>query len=124
MRGNFDWDDIPVYLDRRPLPPGHQLAYDAIQPTWHSNVMPFWSRASAVVHELVIAKRLRANTSSYLPGHATAELAILRTILGSSKALGPSLRTNIFGKERSSDHSVGSLQMPLTSGVTDSLALT
>jgi hypothetical protein len=93
----LNWGHIPVFLDRRPLSPDDQLAYDAIQPSWHSNVMPLWSRASAVVHELIIAEVIRGNTSSYLPGHATAELAVRRTILGPSKALGPSLRTNIFG---------------------------
>ena len=33
-------DDIPVFLDRRPLSPDDQRAYDAIKSTWDSYVLP------------------------------------------------------------------------------------
>jgi hypothetical protein len=56
-------DDIPPFLDRRPLSPEDQRAYDAIKATLNSHVLPSWNRASAVVRERIIAEVLRANPS-------------------------------------------------------------
>jgi hypothetical protein len=56
-------DDIPAFLDRRPLAPGNQRAYDAIKATWNSHVLPLWKSASAVVRERIIAEVIRANPS-------------------------------------------------------------
>ena len=36
-------DDIPAFLDRRPLSPEDQRAYDAIKSTWNSHVLPLWN---------------------------------------------------------------------------------
>jgi hypothetical protein len=56
-------DDIPPFLDRRPLSPEDQRAYDAIKATLNSHVLPSWNRASTVVRERIIAEVLRANPS-------------------------------------------------------------
>jgi hypothetical protein len=56
-------DEIPPFLDRRPLSADNQRAYDAIAATWIKHVVPLWNRASAVVRERIIAEVIRANPS-------------------------------------------------------------
>ena len=57
-------DDIPAFLDRRPLSPDDQRAFDAIMSALNS--------ASAVVRERIIAEVIRANASGYVPGRGEA----------------------------------------------------
>jgi hypothetical protein len=78
-------DDIPVFLDRRPLSPDDQRAYDAIKSTWDSYVLPLWNATSAVVRERIIAEVIRASPPGHVPGRATPELAVQRKSLGPKK---------------------------------------
>ena len=78
-------DDIPAFLDRRPLSPDNQRAYDAIKSTWNSYVLPLWNGTSAVVRERIIAEVIRASPPGHVPGRATPELAVQRKSLGPKK---------------------------------------
>ena len=78
-------DDIPAFLDRRPLSPDDQRAYDAIKSTWDSYVLPLWNATSAVVRERIIAEVIRASPPGHVPGRATPELAVQRKSLGPKK---------------------------------------
>jgi hypothetical protein len=60
--------DIPAFLDRRPLAPEDQGAYDAIKAIWNSHVLPLWKGASAVIRERIIAEVIRANPSGHVLG--------------------------------------------------------
>ena len=44
-------DDIPAFLDRRPLTADDQRAFDAINAAWISHLQTLWDNASAVVRE-------------------------------------------------------------------------
>jgi hypothetical protein len=81
-------DDIPAFLDRRPLSPENQRAYDAIEATRNGHVLSLWNRASAVVRERIIAEVIRANPSGYVAGRATAEVGVQRKSLGPRKVRG------------------------------------
>jgi len=81
-------DDIPAFLDRRPLAPEDQGAYDAIKATWNSHVLPLWNSASEIVRERIIAEVVRANPSGYVPGRATPEVVVRRKSLGPRKVRG------------------------------------
>ena len=56
-------DDIPAFLDRRPLTVDDQRAFDAINAAWISHLQTLWDNASAVVRERFISEVLRANTA-------------------------------------------------------------
>lgn len=44
-------DEIPAFLDRRPLTADDQRAFDAINAAWISHLQTLWNNASAVVRE-------------------------------------------------------------------------
>jgi hypothetical protein len=49
-------DDIPAFLDRRPLSPDNQRAFDVIETAWEGHLQHLWKNASAVVRERFVAK--------------------------------------------------------------------
>jgi hypothetical protein len=57
-------EDIPAFLDRRPLSPEDQRAFDVIKVAWDRHLQPLLLTASAVVRERIIAEVIRANASS------------------------------------------------------------
>jgi hypothetical protein len=81
-------DDIPPFLDRRPLAPEDQEAYDAVKAIWNSHVLPLWKSASEIVRERLIAEVVRANPSGYVPGRTRPEVVVGRKSLGPRKVRG------------------------------------
>jgi hypothetical protein len=65
-------EDIPAFLDRRPLSPEDQRAFDVIKVAWERHLQPLWRTASVVVRERIIAEVIRANASGYVPGRGEA----------------------------------------------------
>jgi hypothetical protein len=58
-------EDIPDFLDIRPLLPADQLMFDAIKVAWNSHVQNLWNSASEVVRERVKPELFRADSSSH-----------------------------------------------------------
>ena len=54
-------EDIPAFLDRRPLSAEDQHAFDAIKAAWDSHLQPLWNSASEVVRERIDADVIRAH---------------------------------------------------------------
>jgi hypothetical protein len=52
---------IPAFLDRRPLSPEDQRAFDAIKAAWDSHLQLLWNSASEVVRERIEADVIRAH---------------------------------------------------------------
>ncbi len=63
-------DDIPAFLDRRPLSADDQRAFDAIKAAWDRYLVPLWNSASVVVRERIIAEVVRAT----VPPRSAAKL--------------------------------------------------
>ena len=81
-------DDIPAFLDRRPLAPEDQETYDAIKAIWNSHVLPLWNRR--------LRSRAGADYCRSYPSEpfrsrawpATAELDVRRKSFGPRKMRG------------------------------------
>jgi hypothetical protein len=56
-------EEIPAFLDRRPLSPENQHAFDGIKVAWSRDLQTLWRTATAVVRERFIAEIRRDRTA-------------------------------------------------------------